>query len=65
MKLTVILQTGVVKEPLRVGAVVSQRLPLTSPSQRLRYEGWDIPPKVSAHHDRAHVTKGRQWPALD
>ncbi|KAL8753030.1 MAG: hypothetical protein Q9184_005544 [Pyrenodesmia sp. 2 TL-2023] len=36
--------TAVVKESLRITALVTSRLPLVSPKEPLRYGEWDIPP---------------------
>ena len=41
------LQTAVIKESLRITALVTSRLPLVSPVEPLRYGNWEIPPGVT------------------
>lgn len=40
-------QSAVIKETLRITAIVSSRLPLVSPKEDLRYGEWVIPAGVS------------------
>ena len=40
------VQTGVIKESLRITALVTSRLPLISPHEHLQYHDWNIPPNV-------------------
>lgn len=42
------IQTAVVKESLRITALVTSRLPLVSPKESLSYGNWNIPPGVSS-----------------
>ena len=42
-------QTAVIKETLRVSAVITSRLPLMAPNE-LQYHDWMIPPRVSIPH---------------
>jgi cytochrome P450 len=44
---TNVVQTGIVKETLRLGGIVTSRLPLVAPRETLRYAEWCIPPGVS------------------
>ena len=44
---TIALQTAVIKESLRISALVTSRLPLISPKEPLRYQEWEIPAGVS------------------
>lgn len=43
---TAAVQTAVVKETLRIAALVTSRLPLVSPMEPLRYGDWEIPAGV-------------------
>lgn len=44
------MQTAVVKESLRITALVTSRLPLVSPQEPLRYGDWVIPVGVRTLH---------------
>ena len=41
-------QTAVLKESLRISALIMIRAPLVAPTEWLRYQEWVIPPKVGA-----------------
>ena len=59
------MQTAVVKESLRITALVTSRLPLTSPNEHLRYKGWDIPPHVSPLDQGLHKNERQIVEAFD
>ena len=46
MEVLRILQTAVIKESLRITALVTSRLPLVSPQEHLEYGEWNIPAGV-------------------
>ena len=43
------VQTAVIRESLRISAVISSRMPMTSPEKPLQYHGWCIPPGVGLY----------------
>lgn len=54
MLMKISVQTAVIKESLRITALVTSRLPLVSPQEPLRYGDWDIPPRVSSLRFETH-----------
>lgn len=56
------MQTAVIKESLRITALVTSRLPLVSPVEALEYGGWQIPVGVRAITHHASTSCGQLIP---
>ena len=51
------MQGAIVKETLRVLALITSRLPVTSPNQELVYKEWAIPAGVSTDGVRSWIVR--------